>query len=163
MATLWLRSATVRNLVVCGATHLYPGKTTEIIRDLSMCPGRTDCLPPTEGPLPGSLPLPVRRGVVSPLMQMMRPERIRASSDAEEERPRGRGGGDWSADGAPRHVCGPDLINSNVTAVSVPLAPLRNVTVLWHALLALSGAVSVPGSREQVAGGQASTQHHLWT
>ena len=45
------------------------------------------------------------------------------SSDAEEERPRGRGDGDWSADGAPRHVCGPDLINSNVTAVSVPLAP----------------------------------------
>ena len=45
-------------------SDLYPGKTTEIIRDLSMCPGRTECFAATEGPLPvyaGSLPLPVRR------------------------------------------------------------------------------------------------------
>ena len=94
----------------------------------------------TEGPLPVSLPGRRRCGcagvVVSPLMQMI--VRVRASSltasagissKAEEERPRGRGDGDWSADGAPRHVCGPDLINSNVAAVSVPLAPLRNGTV----------------------------------
>ena len=77
MATLWLWSATVRNLVVCGATHLYPGKTTEIIRDLSMCPGRADVPPPpgsAAGVIAGSSPLPVRRCVVvvSPLMQMMR-------------------------------------------------------------------------------------------